>query len=53
MYYLENYFTPQYNLGCGYRIKHIAAFVNCELSLFEMQIKTPIVKLQAGVKFLL
>lgn len=51
--YLENYFTPQYNLGCGYQIKHIAPFVNGELSLFEMQIKSPILKLQAGIKILL
>jgi len=51
--FLPNYFTPQYNLGFGYQIKRIAPFVNGELSLFKLELKAPIIKLQGGIKFLL
>lgn len=48
----ENYFTPIYNIAFGYSINSAIPFVRAEISLFHRDIKSPILKYQAGIKFL-
>jgi hypothetical protein len=47
-----DYLTPFYNIGLGYRIKHLIPFVSGEFSFFDLDVKSPTFKIQAGVKLL-
>jgi hypothetical protein len=47
-----DYLTPFYNVGLGYRIKHIIPYASGEFSLFDLDIKSPTFKIQAGIKLL-
>lgn len=47
----QYYFTPLYSFGIGFRIKHFVPFMNAELSFFNFDIKSPLVKAQVGLRY--
>lgn len=50
MRFFDDYVTPFYCIGFGYKIKYFTPFINAEVSLFNFEIA--ILKYQAGVKLL-
>jgi hypothetical protein len=50
--FYENFFSPFYSFGLGLKLKNIIPFINTELSFFNWNEQSPVLKTQAGVKLI-